>query len=59
MSIQAGRKTLDLVIAARPRAVAEECAIPLVREPIDEAAVAGLVQAFKALADPVRLRLVS
>jgi ArsR family transcriptional regulator, arsenate/arsenite/antimonite-responsive transcriptional repressor len=58
MSIQAGRKTLDL-IPARSEAIAEACAIPLVREPIDEAAAAGLAQVFKALADPVRLRLVS
>ncbi len=33
--------------------------MPLVREPIDEAAAAGLAQVFKALGDPVRLRLVS
>src|SRR5690348_7701892 len=58
MSIRAGRKTLDL-IPARSEAIAEACAIPLVREPIDEAAAAGLAQVFKALADPVRLRLVS
>ena len=32
---------------------------PLVREPIGESAAAGLAQVFKALADPVRLRLVS
>jgi ArsR family transcriptional regulator len=59
MSIQAGRKTLELTPAARARAVAEACDIPLVREPIGEAAAAGLAQVFKALADPVRLRLVS
>ncbi len=59
MSIQAGRRTLDLIPAARPPAVAEACAIPLVREPIGETAAAGLAQVFKALADPVRLRLVS
>jgi ArsR family transcriptional regulator, arsenate/arsenite/antimonite-responsive transcriptional repressor len=58
MSIQAGRKTLDL-IPASSAAIAEACAIPLVREPIDQAAAAGLAQVFKALADPVRLRLVS
>lgn len=58
MSIQAGRKTLDL-IPASSAAVAEACAIPLVREPIDETAAAGLARVFKALADPVRLRLVS
>jgi ArsR family transcriptional regulator len=36
------------------------CAEPaLVSEPIDEASAAGLAQVFKALGDPVRLRLVS
>jgi len=58
MSIQAGRRTLDL-IPAGSGASAEACAIPLVREPIDETAAAGLARMFKALADPVRLRLVS
>ena len=57
MSIQAGRKSLDLTPVAR--AVAEACDVTLVREPIGEAAAAGLAQVFKALADPVRLRLVS
>lgn len=59
MSIQAGRRTLDLIPEARSPAIAEACAIPLVREPIGETAAAGLAQVFKALADPVRLRLVS
>jgi ArsR family transcriptional regulator, arsenate/arsenite/antimonite-responsive transcriptional repressor len=59
MSIQAGRKTLDLIPAATSRSVPEACAIPLVRDPIDETAAAGLAQVFKALGDPVRLRLVS
>jgi ArsR family transcriptional regulator, arsenate/arsenite/antimonite-responsive transcriptional repressor len=58
MSIQTGRRALDL-IPAGSRAIAEACAIPLVRKPIDEAAAARLAQMFKALADPVRLRLVS
>ena len=58
MSIQTGRRALDL-IPAGSRAIAEACAIPLVREPIGEAAAARLAQMFKALADPVRLRLVS
>jgi ArsR family transcriptional regulator len=31
----------------------------LIGEPIDDAAAAGLAQVFKALGDPVRLRLVS
>lgn len=57
--MQAGQRTLDLIPAASPQAVAEACAIPLVREPIGESAAAGLAQVFKALADPVRLRLVS
>ena len=38
----------------------EACAQPaLVSEPIDEASAAGLAHVFKALGDPVRLRLVS
>ena len=57
MSIQAGRKSLDLTPVAP--AVTEACDVPLVREPIGEAAAAGLAQVFRALADPVRLRLVS
>jgi ArsR family transcriptional regulator, arsenate/arsenite/antimonite-responsive transcriptional repressor len=59
MSIQAGGKTLDLIPSGRSQAAAEACDIPLVREPMDEAAAAGLAQVFKALGDPVRLRLVS
>jgi ArsR family transcriptional regulator, arsenate/arsenite/antimonite-responsive transcriptional repressor len=39
--------------------VAMECATPLVREPISESAADELARVFKALADPVRLRLVS
>jgi len=57
MSIQPTRSTLDL-LPVSPADVAE-CAIPLVREPIDETTAAGLAQVFKALGDPVRLRLVS
>ena len=37
----------------------EACAIPLVREPIDNSAATALARVFKALGDPVRLRLVS
>jgi len=59
MSIQAGRRALDLIPVGRSRAAAEACDIPLVREPLDEAAAAGLAQVFKALGDPVRLRLLS
>ena len=57
MSIQPTRSTLDL-LPVSPADVAE-CSIPLVREPIDETAAAGLAQVFKALGDPVRLRLLS
>lgn len=35
------------------------CCPPLVREPLDAAAAVPLARAFKALADPVRLRLLS
>jgi ArsR family transcriptional regulator len=58
MSIQPGQRALELIPAARSQAV-ETCAIPLVREPMGAAAAAGLAQVFKALGDPVRLRLVS
>jgi ArsR family transcriptional regulator len=59
MSMQARRTTLELTPAAESQAVVEACSTPLVREPIGESAAAGLAQVFKALADPVRLRLVS
>jgi len=39
--------------------VVEECSTPLAREPMGEDEAAGLVRVFRALADPVRLRLVS
>lgn len=35
------------------------CCAPLVREPLGEDAAAGLSRMFKALSDPVRLRLLS
>lgn len=35
------------------------CCSPLDREPLSEQGVAGLARAFKALGDPVRLRLLS
>ena len=59
MSMQADRSTLEFIPAAELRAVVEACSTPLVREPISETAAAGLAQVFKALADPVRLRLLS
>jgi ArsR family transcriptional regulator, arsenate/arsenite/antimonite-responsive transcriptional repressor len=59
MSMQAGRDALIFIPAAESQAVVEACATPLVREPLGASAAAGLAQVFKALADPVRLRLVS
>ena len=35
------------------------CCSPMVREPLDEAAALDLAKMFKALSDPVRLRLLS
>lgn len=56
MSIQ--RHPGDLAIIAVTGT--DPCAQPaLVSEPIDETSAAGLAQVFKALGDPVRLRLVS
>ena len=59
MSIQPGQSTLELLPAGGSQAEAAECSIPLVREPIGGNAAAGLAQVFKALGDPVRLRLLS
>jgi ArsR family transcriptional regulator, arsenate/arsenite/antimonite-responsive transcriptional repressor len=39
--------------------VETECCSPLVSEPVGEAEAAELAQVFKALADPIRLRLLS
>ena len=57
--MQAERTALEFVPAAELQVVVEACSTPLVREPIGESAAAGLAQVFRALADPVRLRLVS
>src|SRR5258708_10164369 len=59
MSMQAERAAPEGVPAAELQVVVEACATPLVGEPIGEGAAAGLAQVFKALGDPVRLRLVS
>ncbi|MEU5023212.1 ArsR/SmtB family transcription factor [Streptomyces milbemycinicus] len=50
MSKQAGLPLLD-----QDRA----CCVPMVREPLGEEAAAELARMFKALSDPVRLRLLS
>jgi ArsR family transcriptional regulator len=59
MSMQPGRTAPEFTPAAELQVVVDACSTPLVREPIGESAAAGLAQVFKALADPVRLRLVS
>jgi len=56
MSIQDVTRELPVIGATGPGV----CAQPtLIGEPIDEASAAGLAQVFKALGDPVRLRLIS
>jgi ArsR family transcriptional regulator len=59
MSIQGGRAAPAFIPAAELGSVIEACAVPLTGEPLGEEAAAGLAQVFKALGDPVRLRLVS
>jgi ArsR family transcriptional regulator len=41
------------------QSVAEECCSPLVRDPLSEAQSVELARVFKAIGDPVRLRLLS
>jgi ArsR family transcriptional regulator len=56
MSIHRAPDSLPVIAVTGPGA----CARPaLVSEPIDEMAAAGLARVFRALGDPVRLRLVS
>ncbi|MGH3158066.1 MAG: ArsR/SmtB family transcription factor [Streptosporangiaceae bacterium] len=60
MSIHPGRSALGVIPAGELQAVvAGACSVPLVGEPVSETAAAGLAQVFRALGDPVRLRLVS
>jgi ArsR family transcriptional regulator, arsenate/arsenite/antimonite-responsive transcriptional repressor len=56
MSIQHAPAELAIVAVTGLGACAQPA---LVSEPMDEAAAAGLAHVFKALGDPVRLRLVS
>jgi ArsR family transcriptional regulator len=56
MSIQHAHGDLAIIAVTGPDACVQPA---LVSEPIDEASAAGLAQVFKALGDPVRLRLVS
>ena len=57
MSIQAERQDLTIVGPPDPRA--EACSPPLTGQPLGKSAAASLAQFFRALGDPVRLRLVS
>jgi len=62
MSIQAGRAVpaaSAFIPAAELGPVIEACAVPLTGEPLGAEAAAGLARVFRALGDPVRLRLVS
>ena len=59
MSIKAGPDLLPDIAAVGSTADPGECSIPLLRQPVAEDAAAGLAQVFRALGDPVRLRLVS
>jgi ArsR family transcriptional regulator, arsenate/arsenite/antimonite-responsive transcriptional repressor len=59
MSMPTSRTTIELLPAAGPGTGMEACSIPLVGEPVSEATAVGLAQVFKALGDPVRIRLVS
>ena len=59
MSIPADRAATAVLPVHGSRADAEACSTPLVGEPISEGAAAELAQVFRALGDPVRLRLVS
>ncbi len=56
MSIQPAPGGLPIIVVTGPDACAQRA---LVSEPIDEAVAADLAPVFKALGDPVRLRLVS
>jgi ArsR family transcriptional regulator len=57
MSIQAERADLTITDVRGPST--ETCSPPLTGQPLGETAAAGLAQIFRALGDPVRLRLVS
>ncbi len=57
MSIQVSQS--ELAIAGTWEPGADTCGPPLTGQPLGEAAAAGLAPIFRALGDPVRLRLVS
>lgn len=45
--------------ASRAHSLADECCSPLVREPLSNEQAVDLSRCFKAIGDPVRLRLLS
>jgi ArsR family transcriptional regulator, arsenate/arsenite/antimonite-responsive transcriptional repressor len=51
----------DVTLQAEPELplMADECCIPLLREPLSARQAADLAHTLKALADPTRLRIVS
>ena len=57
MSIQADRTELTMVGTQESGPAA--CSPPLIGQPLGESAAADLAQIFRALGDPVRLRLVT
>ncbi len=60
MSIKAVRAALPVIGATGPAAADGACvSTPLTGEPLAEATAAEVAQVFKALGDPVRLRLIS
>jgi ArsR family transcriptional regulator, arsenate/arsenite/antimonite-responsive transcriptional repressor len=50
---------VTITAATADSAVAQACCTPLLREPLTAGQAASLARVLKALADPVRLRLVS
>ncbi len=54
-----GRVTIAATAAPASPQPASECCTPLLRQPITAGQAAGLARMLKALADPVRLQLVS
>ena len=59
MLTQADREDLRIIGLTGPGAGTQSCSPPLTGEPLSEAVAAERAQVFKALGDPVRLRLVS
>jgi ArsR family transcriptional regulator, arsenate/arsenite/antimonite-responsive transcriptional repressor len=52
--------TAPAATRSRPAlSLAQDCCVPLLREPLTPGQAAGLARTLKALADPTRLRLVS